>query len=69
MNDLIKKKLDCNLGEVTIQWGEVKEFQYIQNTTYKTQDIADDILTKARKRKSDKYEKIEDNMKNWLEIF
>jgi hypothetical protein len=33
------------------------------NTTCKTQDIADDTLTQARKRKSDKYGVIEKNMK------
>jgi hypothetical protein len=42
MNGLIEKKLGCNLVEVPIPCGEVKEFQYIQNTTYQTQDIADD---------------------------
>jgi hypothetical protein len=36
MNGLIEKKLVCNLVEVTIPWDEVKEFQHIQNTTYKT---------------------------------
>jgi hypothetical protein len=59
----------CNLVEITIPWGEVKEFQHIMNTTYKTQDIADDTLTQARKRKSDKYEIIEKNMTRWLEMY
>jgi hypothetical protein len=49
LNGLIEKILVCNLVEVTIPWGEVKEFQHIQNTTYKSQDIEDDILTQARK--------------------
>jgi hypothetical protein len=48
----MEKKLVCNLVEVTISWG-VKEFQHIKNTTYKSQDIAYDSLTQARKRKSD----------------
>jgi hypothetical protein len=39
------------------------------NTTYKTQDIADDSLTQARKRKSDKNGIIEKNMKGWLEMY
>jgi CRISPR/Cas system type I-B associated protein Csh2 (Cas7 group RAMP superfamily) len=47
----------------------VKEFQHIQNATYKTQDIADNTLTQARKRKSDKYKAIEENMKNWLGMY
>jgi hypothetical protein len=38
------------------------------NTTYKTQDIEDDSLTQARKRKSDKYGIIEKNMKSCLEM-
>jgi hypothetical protein len=61
--------LVCNLVEVTIPWSEVKEFQHIMNTTYKAQDIADDTLTQARKRKSDKYGVIEKNMKGWLEMY
>jgi hypothetical protein len=64
MNGLIKKKLVCNLVEITIPWGEVKEFQHIQNSTDKTQDIADDTLTQAKKKKSDKYEVIEKNMRD-----
>jgi hypothetical protein len=55
--------LVCNLVEVTIRWGEDKGFQHVYNTTYKTQDIADDSLTQVRKRKSDKYDAIEKNMK------
>jgi hypothetical protein len=57
------------LFEVTIPWGEVKEFQHIMNTTYKTEDIADDSLTHARKRNLDKYEVFEKNMKGWLEMY
>jgi hypothetical protein len=63
VNGTIEKKLDCNLVKVKIPWDEVKEFQHIMNTTYKTEDIADDSLTQARKRKSDKYGVIEKNMK------
>jgi hypothetical protein len=69
VNGVIEKKLVCNLAEVTIPWGEVKEFQHIMNTTYKTEDIADDSLKQARKRKSDKYAVIEKNMKGWLEMY
>jgi hypothetical protein len=69
MNGLIEKKLACNLVEVKIPWGEVKEFQHIQNTTYKNEDIANDTLTQARKRKSDKYVVIKKNMKGWLEMY
>jgi hypothetical protein len=69
VNDIIEKKLVCNLVEVTIPWSEVKEFQHTMNTTYKTQVIADDSLTQTRKRKSDKYITIEKNMKGWLEMY
>jgi hypothetical protein len=69
VNGIIEKKLVCNLVEVTIPWGEVKGFQQVDNITYKTQDIADDSLTQARKRKSDKYEAIEKNMKGWLDMY
>jgi hypothetical protein len=61
--------LVCNLVELTIPWGEVKGFQHVDNTTYKTQDIADDSLTQARKRKSDKYSAIEKNMKGCIEMY
>jgi hypothetical protein len=39
------------------------------NTKYKSEDIADDSLTQARKRKSDKYGVIEKNLKGWLEMY
>jgi hypothetical protein len=68
-NGMIEKKLVCNLVEVTIPWGEVKEFQHIENTTYKAEDIAEDSLSISRKRKSDKYEAIEKNMKGWLNMY
>jgi hypothetical protein len=54
---------------VTIPWGEVRGFEHVNNTTYKTQDIADDSLTQARKRKSEKYSAIEKNMKEWLNMY
>jgi hypothetical protein len=38
--------------------GEVKEFQHIQNITYKTVALVEDSYAQARKRKSDKYEVI-----------
>jgi hypothetical protein len=64
----IEKKLVGNLVEITIPCGEVKEFQYNQNTIYKSQDISDDILTQVRKRKSQKYKNIGRNMKKWLHM-
>jgi hypothetical protein len=40
--ETIEKSLVCNLVKVTIPWSEVKEFQHIDNTTYKKENITDD---------------------------
>jgi hypothetical protein len=67
--EIIEKSLVCNFVEVTIPWGKTKEFQYIDNTTYKKEDITDDSLLVARKKKVEEYKKIEKEMKKWLNIY
>jgi hypothetical protein len=52
--DMKDKKLVYNLVEIIILLGELKEFQHIQNITYKTVALSVDSYVQARKRKSDK---------------